>query len=183
MHLDTAALHAGLDHIRRAPDDGGALQLIVARPTVGERSELKEGILDTERGLIGDSWIDRPSRRTDDGLAHPDMQLNIMNARAIALIAGTPARWSLAGDQLYIDINLADENLPAGTQLALGAAIIEITDQPHTGCKKFSERFGLDAVRFVNSPAGSELKLRGINARVVQTGSVSVGDRVTKLQA
>jgi MOSC domain-containing protein YiiM len=109
------------------------------------------------------------------------MQLNLINARALALIAQDEERWQLAGDQLIVDLDLSKENLPPGTQLALGTAIIEVTAQPHTGCNKFAARFGVDAAKWVNSPAGKELQLRGINARVVQPGKIRVGDAVTKI--
>ena len=122
----------------------------------------------------------RGSSRTDDGSSHPDMQLNIMNARVVALVAQDKSRWPLAGDQLFIDLDLSDANLPPGTRLAIGSAVIEITAQPHTGCGKFVERFGLDAMEFVNSPVGKELHLRGVNAKVVRPGVIRVGDVATK---
>jgi hypothetical protein len=180
-HLTMAELEAGLDDIRRSPADSGVLKLIVRRPQVDEREVLEEGELDPVEGLLGDSWKNRSSSRTADGRAHPDMQLNIMNARAIALVAQDKARWQLAGDQLYIDMDLSAENLPPGTRLALGTALIEVTAQPHTGCKKFVARFGLDAMKFVNSAVGRALCLRGINAKVVRAGVIRVGDVVKKL--
>lgn len=173
-------LQAGLDQVLQAPKDQGTLRLIVRRPAVGERQVLAEGHLDLAEGLVGDTWRFRGSRRTDDGSSHPDMQLNIMSARVIAMLAAED-RWALAGDQLYIDLDLSSANLPPGTRLAIGSAIIVVTDQPHTGCGKFVERFGVDAMRFVNSPVGRELRLRGLNARVVQPGVIRPGDRVTKL--
>jgi hypothetical protein len=180
-HLTMVELEAGLDHIRQSPKDEGLLQLIVRRPQVDEREVLNEGALHTSEGLVGDSWITRGSSRTSDGSPHPDMQLNIMNARVVALVAGDKDRWQLAGDQLYIDIDLSDENLPAGSRLALGSAVIEVSPQPHTGCQKFVSRFGRDAVKFVNSAIGKELHLRGINAKVVQSGIIRVGDVARKI--
>jgi hypothetical protein len=174
-------LEAGLDEIRRSPKDGGVLELIVRRPLVDAREVLEEGELHLSEGLVGDSWKLRGSSRTPDGSAHPDMQLNVMNARAIALVARERHRWPLAGDQLYVDLDLSDENLPPGTRLSIGSAVIEVTPQPHTGCKKFVSRFGLDAMKFVNSPVGRRLRLRGLNARVVRPGRVRVGDAVKKL--
>jgi len=177
--LDT--LLAGLDEIRRSPTDGGLLELIVRRPAVGVREVLETGILTHSEGLSGDSWNQRPSRRSADGGPHPHMQLNIMNSRAIALIAQSQDRWALAGDQLYVDLDLSEANLPAGTRLAIGTAVIEVTDQPHTGCTQFSQRFGADARKFVNSQGGRALRARGINAAVVVPGTVTKGDRIAKV--
>jgi len=179
--LTMKEFEAGLDDIRRAPKDEGLLELIVRRPGIGEREVVEEGLLDLNEGLVGDSWKRRGSSRTPDGSAHPDMQLNIMNSRVIALLAQDRARWQLAGDQLFINMDLSAENLPAGTRLQIGSAVIEVTPEPHNGCKKFVERFGLDAVLFVNSALGKELHLRGINARVVQPGLVRAGDVARKL--
>ncbi len=180
-HLTTAELEAGLDQIRQAPADHGRLELIVRRPQIDAREVLEVGELDIIQGLVGDTWQSRGSSRTDDGSAHPDMQLNIMNSRTTALVAQEQERWPLAGDQLYVDLDLSEANLPPGTRLAIGSAIIEVTAIPHNGCKKFVARFGLDAMKFVNSPVGKALHLRGINAKVVQSGTIRVGDTVKKL--
>jgi hypothetical protein len=179
-HLTLDELKAGLPHIESSPKDRGALQLIVRRPRVSAREVLDHAQLDVKEGLVGDTWNVRSSLRTEDGSPHPDMQLNIMNARVIALLAQSIDRWPLAGDQLFLDLDLADENLPAGTRLAIGSAVIEVTPQPHTGCGKFAARFGVDATKFVNSKDGRRLHLRGINAKVVQSGTIRVGDLACK---
>lgn len=181
LHLTQAELEAGLEAILQSPKNEGTLELIVRRPAIEVREVLQIGELDLHDGLLGDNWKTRGSSRTEDGGPHPEMQLNLMNARAIALLAREKERWALAGDQLYIDLDLSADNAPAGTRLALGAAIIEITPQPHTGCKKFTARFGVEAVKFVNSPRGRELRLRGANAKVIQPGTIRVGDVVKKL--
>ena len=180
-HLTTAELEAGLDEIRRAPRDEGTLELIVRRPAVDKREVLDGGELSLELGLVGDSWTTRGSSRTPDGSPHPDMQLNIMNSRVTALVAQHKDRWQLAGDQLYLDMDLSAENLPAGTRFAIGAAVIEVSPLPHLGCRKFVSRFGLEAMQFVNSPLGRQLRLRGLNARVVSAGEIRVGDVVRKI--
>jgi hypothetical protein len=180
-HLTMSELEAGLDTIRQSPKNEGVIKLIVRRPQVDAREVLEEGELDLVEGLVGDSWKVRSSSRTPDGSAHPDMQLNVMNARVIALVAPDKDRWPLAGDQLFVDMDLSQENMPPGTRLALGSAVIEVTDQPHTGCKKFAARFGMDALKLVNSPLGRQLQLRGLNARVTQPGMIRVGDLVKKL--
>jgi len=180
-HLTREELEEGLAEIASSPKDEGVLHLIVRRPAVNAREVLAVAELDVEAGLVGDTWGKRRSNRMPDGSPHPDMQLNIMNARTAALIATTRERWPLAGDQLFIDLDLTLENLPARTRLAIGTAVIEVTPEPHLGCGKFVERFGVDAMKFVNSPVGRQYNLRGINARVVQSGTIRVGDVVRKL--
>ena len=179
-HLTMEELEAGLEEIRRSPKDAGVVELIVRRPQVNEREVLEQGELSLLEGLLGDTWKMRRSSSTPDGSPHPEMQLNVMNSRAVALVAQSKERWPLAGDQIFLDLDLSAENLPAGTQLALGSAVIEVTAPSHLGCKKFVARFGLDAMRFVNSSLGRELHLRGINAKVVEPGVFRVGDVVRK---
>jgi MOSC domain-containing protein YiiM len=173
MHLELAVLEAGLDEIRRAPSEDGKVELIVRRPAEDEREILTEAHLDTEAGLVGDGWSARG--------ANPEAQITVMNARAVGLIAHERDRWALAGDQLYLDFDISETNLPVGTRFEVGTAVLEVTGKPHRGCKKFAARFGLDALRFVNSPVGYALHLRGINTRVVRSGVVRPGDVVRKV--
>jgi hypothetical protein len=182
-HLSTADLEAGLSYVRDSPSDGGEVVLIARRPAVDEREVLAEATLDVEAGLAGDSWPVRPSSRTGDGSPHPGMQVTVMNSRAALLIAHDLGRRVLAGDQLYADLDLSAANLPPGARLAVGSAVLEVTDQPHLGCAKFAARFGQDALRFVNSRVGRELRLRGLNARVVVSGTVRTGDAILKCAA
>lgn len=170
-HLTTAQLEAGLDIICESPKDGGAVEMIVRRPRVGERELLDQADVDSARGLVGDRWGSK--------IGNPENQINVMNARVIALVAGERDRWSLAGDQLFLDLDLSEANLPVGSQIAIGSAILAVTAPPHTGCSKFAARFGMEARAFVN--ARQHLRLRGINARVVQGGTIRVGDRARKL--
>ena len=180
-HAIPGELDAGLEEIRRSPAKAGTVELIVRRPAENEREVLEEGTLDLADGLVGDMWRVRGSRSTPDGSANPLAQLTLQNARLAMLVAGPRERWPLAGDQLYVDLDLSVENLPPGTRLAVGSAVIEITPHPHTGCAKFSARFGSDALRFVNSQAGRMLRLRGVNTRVVEDGVVRRGDPIRKV--
>ena len=174
-------IEAFIDHLRSAPKDVGTLELLVRRPGVGQREVLAEGRLDADHGLVGDTWRIRRSKRTPDGSPHPHMQLNVMSHRMVAFLAIDPDRRALAGDQLYPDLDLSEANLPTGARLVIGESVIEVTEQPHRGCDKFIARFGEPAMRFVNSRVGRELRLRGLNARVVVGGIVRPGDIVAKL--
>jgi len=180
-HVDAATLDAALAHLRAAPKDVGTLELIVRRPQVDAREILHEARLEPDEGLVGDNWRERGSRHTEDGSAHPLMQLNVTSARMSALLAPDTEERARAGDQLHVDLDLSLTNLPPGTRLALGDAVIEVTERPHNGCAKYRRRFGDDALRFVNSPRGKELRLRGLNARVLRAGTVRTGDAVTRL--
>ena len=181
LYVDIAQLEERLDHIRQAPSDAGTLELIVRRPAVDEREVMREARLDTSVGLEGDTWNVRGSSRTADGSPNPDSQLTIVNARASAAIAGDRDRWALAGDQLYVDLDISVTNLPPGSRVQIGSAVIEFSESPHTGCAKFQSRYGNDSLRFVNSQVGRELRLRGANCRVVVSGVVRVGDTIRKL--
>jgi MOSC domain-containing protein YiiM len=178
-YASASELEAGLGQVRAAPSDEGVLELIVRRPVVDEREVVEEAELDLELGLVGDSWSARG--RSGGRPANPDAQVTVMSARAVALAARDRDRWALAGDQLYVDFDLSRENLPPGTRLAIGTAVIEVTAEPHTGCKKFRARFGMEALETFNSPEGRALNLRGINTRVVEPGVVRAGDAVRKL--
>jgi len=173
MHLDLSTLEAGVGEIRRSPADIGTVELIVRRPAENEREPLIEAYLDPTKGLVGDVWL------ADDG--DVQRQVTVMNARVVALLAGSRERWPLAGDQLYVDLDLSGENLPSGTLVGVGSAVLEVSGVPHRGCKKFGARYGLDAVRFVNSKRGYAWNLRGINTRVLRGGVVRTGDAARKL--
>jgi hypothetical protein len=182
-HLTLEQLAPGMDHVRAAPAEVGNLELVVRRPAENERELLAEGRLDLGRGLVGDMWSSRPSQSRGDGLPNPDAQVTVMSARAAAIVAGSAehAEWAQAGDQLYVDFDLSKLNLPPGARLAVGEAVLQVSELPHLGCGKFSRRFGVDALKLVNSDEGRELRLRGVNTRVVVPGAVRPGDRVTKL--
>ncbi|MBU50640.1 MAG: MOSC domain-containing protein [Deltaproteobacteria bacterium] len=182
FHQNKATLEAGLPEIEAAPKGKGTLDWLVARPETGARVILEEAHLELRDGLVGDNWKARGSSKTEDGGPHPELQITLTNIRATKLIAQTQERWALMGDQLYVDLSLSEADLPVGSRLAIGEeAIVEITPYPHNGCKKYAERFGVEAVKFVNSPKGKALHLRGVNARVIQAGIIRRGDTVTKL--
>ena len=181
-HATREELEAGLDHVRGAPAETGTLELIARRPAEEQRELLEAGELDLRTGLVGDMWAERPSSSTPDGGPNPAAQVTVMNARAAALVAmgDEPERWAQAGDQLYVDFDLSQGNLPPGSRLAIGEAVLEVTPDPHLGCGKFSRRFGVDALKFVNSRVGRKLRLRGVNTRVVEPGTIRLGDPIRK---
>jgi MOSC domain len=181
VHQTPEQLEAGLGLIREAPAEEGTLELIVRRPVPEERELLEVGELDAEVGLVGDGWSERPSSKT--GRPNPEAQVTVTSARAIALVAGgrEPEAWAPAGDQLYVDLDISQENLPPGARFAVGEAVLEVSEAPHTGCGKYVRRFGVDAMKFVNSDVGRSLRLRGLNARVVTPGTVRPGDPVRRL--
>ena len=179
-HLTEAELAACLPEVQTAPADAGTVIAIVVRPD-RERRELPDaGELTPESGLVGDRWACHNTRRLPDGCPNPDTQITLMNTRFLGPIAGARERWPLSGDNLLVDFDLSEANLPIGQRLKIGEAVLQISAEPHTGCSKFSLRFGVDALKFVNSPEGRRLRLRGANAQIVRAGRVKVGDRIEK---
>ncbi len=179
-HLSTADLEAGAARVHASPSEQGTVEMVVRRPDVDQREVLDEAELVVGQGVAGDNYLARGSRETDDGSAHPEAQLNIMNAHSVDLVAdGDKDRWPLAGDQLFVDFDLSLTNAPAGTRLQIGTATVEVTAKPHNGCAKFAQRFGVDAAKWANS--STEHRYRGINAAVVEAGVVRPGDAVVKL--
>ena len=180
-HPSLTELESALGHILASPSDGGKLEMISARPAVGERKQLEEATLDEAQGLIGDNWKDRSSTRTPDGSANPDAQLTIINSRLVHAVSGSKSRWELAGDQLVVDIDLSHDNLPVGSRLEIGSAVVELTAEPHTGCVKFASRFGNPALRFVSGPEAMQQRRRGANAKIIKSGTIRVGDVAAKV--
>ncbi|MEZ5978104.1 MAG: MOSC domain-containing protein [Planctomycetota bacterium] len=180
VHRTLEELDATFDHVAAAPRERGVVQHLAVRPDVDRRETREEVELTLEDGVVGDNWRVRGSTRTPDGSARPEMQITIMNARSAEAICGARENWATAGDQFFVDLDLSEANLPPGTRLRLGSALVEVTEVPHTGCAKFSKRFGSAALRFVNSERGRAANLRGVNARVVEPGRVRVGDAISK---
>ena len=180
-HRSAAELEAGFAHVLASPGDGGTIEMIVRRPAVNQREAVEESRLTFEAGLEGDTWDVRKGYVTEDGAPDPDAQLTLTNSRFAALIAGSRDLWPLAGDQLYVDLDLSVDNLPPGARLRIGEASIEIAALPHTGCKKYAQRFGAQALKFTATPEGRRRNLRGIYARVVEPGTVRVGDTVHRI--
>lgn len=181
-HRTIAELEVHLDHLRAAPVQVGTLEMVVRRPSAGRREILDEGVLDLVEGLVGDSWLKRARPRAVAEGRHLQSQINVISARMVQLLADTAEEQAMAGDQLYLDLDISVTSLPAGSRLAIGdEAVIEVSAKPHTGCKKFLAWFGQEAGTFVNSPEGKELRLRGLNARVVTGGVIRTGDKVRNL--
>ena len=181
QHLTADELDDGVVKFRESPDDLGTVEMIVRRPAVGEREVLAEGELVAGVGLVGDTYLERGSSATDDGAAHPEAQLNIMNSRAVDLVSGGDRdRWALAGDQFFVDLDLSVENLPVGTRLTIGTALIEIAAKPHNGCAKFAARFGQEAMQ--SEAAGSSLVRYFDAARIPGRARGSAQPRTSQLR-
>ena len=179
MFANKQELENGIAEIQGSPSHRGTVDLIVRRPIKGEREVIDTAEIDLKQGLVGDIWLKNSLNKYPDRPINFDSQLTLMNSRTVALIAKTKDRWPLAGDQFYVDFDLSEANLPPGTMLNIGTAQIQVTAEPHLGCKKFLERYGKDALILVNSKQGRLLNLRGITAKVIMSGVVKVGDQVS----
>ncbi len=164
-----------------SPTESGTVEMIVRRPETESREHIQEGELSTVDGLVGDNWLARGSSSTPDGSAHPEAQITLMSTRIIDIIAQDKDNWDLAGDQFFVDFDLSMDNLPTGSKIQVGSAILEISEKPHTGCAKFAKRYGASARKFVMTDEGKQARLRGVNARVIQAGTVKVNDIIKKL--
>ena len=181
QHPTLEDLQSALPDILNSPTEHGRIEMIISRPAVGERDILKTANLERDTGLVGDNWKQRGNSKTADGSADPDAQITLINSRIVNAVSGSKSRWHLAGDQFVVDIDLSHNNLPPGSQLSIGTAVVELTSTPHTGCVKFASRFGNPALRFVSGAEAMQQRRRGANAKIVQSGTVRVGDIAEKI--
>jgi MOSC domain-containing protein YiiM len=168
-------------HVRAAPQDKATISLIVTRPGTDQREVVESARLTPEEGLVGDHWLALGSSKMPGGVANPEAQITLMSTRVLEAIEADRARWPLAGDQLYLDMDLSESNLPAGTRLAVGDAEVVVTELPHTGCVKFAGRFGHDALRWISTHEGRSMRMRGMYVRVVRAGAIHTGDAVRRI--
>lgn len=180
-HFTLEHLQTQLKKIQASPKDSGSVLLIVRRPVTEEREIITQGRLIPSAGLEGDNWRERGSSSMPDGSANPEAEVTLMNTRVIQALTEDETRWALAGDQFFVDFELSEENIPAGSRLMLGSAILEVSSLPHNGCKKFSARFGVDALKFISMAENKPLRMRGINAKIIQAGEVKQGDLIRKV--
>lgn len=180
-NLTLGELWTGWEQLEPSPTDIGTIEMMIRRPNVDEREEVEEATFDTKEGLVGDNWLTRGSSSTSDGSAHPEAQITLMNSRVVQLLAGDKSRWAIAGDQLFVDFDLSMDNLPAGQRITIGDVVLEISQKPHTGCGKFARRYGAHARKFVMTDRGKQLRLRGVNAQVIQGGTITKNDTIRKL--
>ncbi len=180
-HTTSDELNDKMDWLLDSPKDGGVVRGIVVRPATDEREELQEARLSPEGGVEGDRWASTAQRKLKDGRLNPDVQVTLTNARLIELLAKERSRWSLSGDQIYVDMDLSMENLQPGQRLAIGSTVLEISEVPHRGCSKYRSRFGQAGFDLVDSARGRELRFRGVYAQIVKEGTVGVGDQIHKV--
>jgi MOSC domain-containing protein YiiM len=180
QHRSAAELEQGLAEVLASPSDIGTLEAIVIRPVEDARRVVQVATLSPEWGVEGDRWF---SPAADGQELDPRHQVSLMNWRILRQIAGDDDSICLAGDNLIVDLDLSEANLPPGSRLAIGANVeIEITELPHSGCNAFAHRYGAEARAFINNDRGRELHLRGRYGRVITGGSIGVGDAVRKLR-
>jgi len=151
--------------VEPGPLGRGTVRGICIRVEEGVHETPERAEVTVEDGLVGDRWA--------HGGRDADAQITLMNVRVAELIGGP---LDLAGDNFQVELDLSEDALPVGTRLRIGSALLEVSPAPHTGCKKFRERFGLDALKWVND--NREQRLRGMNCRVLESGTVTVGDAV-----
>lgn len=183
VHLSTAEIEQGMAEVLASPTDEGQLTAIFVRPAANERQSLDEAELSQQTGIVGDRWVDDHWQQLPDGSSDPDTQVSIMNSRILSQIAGgSHDAMGLAGDNLIVDFDLSEANLPVGSELQIGEVVIRISEQPHTGCRKFVERYGKAAQEFINGDVGKQHHLRGVLGMIVVDGKIQVGDQVRKRQ-
>lgn len=180
-HLTRAELAAALPQVTAGPKDHGELKAIFVRPGPGQRLDVSSVAISSAGGLEGDHWAKGCWKSLPDGSPDPDVQVFIMNARFLDLIAQERSHWASCGNSFVADMDLGADNLPVGTRLKAGSAELEITAVPGTGCEAFIEWYGRDACVFVNTGEGKKNRLRGVYARVVKDGVVRIGDTLTKI--
>ena len=180
QHVSAVELEQGLAEVLASPTDAGRLTAIFVRPAPNERRRLVSATLTPEKGIDGDRWVSDSFSGLKDG-SDPRSQVSIMNDRFLRQVAGDDDGMCLAGDNLIVDLDLSEANLPAGSHVTIGPEVIlEISDLKHTGCSKFARRYGPDAKTFANNKQGTALHLRGRYARIVRGGTIRLGDEVRK---
>ncbi len=161
-----------LARLPASPRDQGRVEGCVLRPAAGERLVAGEIRVTPEDGVLGDAWA-RSSDRRDGN------QISLINVHLLRAIAhGDEARMPLSGDNLQVDLDLSERNLPTGARLWIGDAVLEITPDPHRPCRSFHERFGADAVKKVTRANRTGRRGRGVMARVLRAGTIRVGDAI-----
>ncbi|MBL1275715.1 MAG: hypothetical protein COB30_006485 [Ectothiorhodospiraceae bacterium] len=180
-HATLPEIKEKMDWVLAAPKDNGRVELLVVRPAVNQRETPQQVMFTPQLGVVGDNWLADCWKKRPNGESDPEVQVAIMNARMIEVLTQDKALWPLAGDQLFVDLDLSENNLAVGDRLQIGATVLEITAEPHQGCGKFKQRFGAKAMAFVNSTTGDAHRLRGVYAKIVREGMVSVLDSITKL--
>lgn len=163
------------------PKDTGSVEAIFIRPVTEEREDLQEAELTKADGVKGDRWRPTASMRLPDGSPDPRTQITMMNVKVLECVSGGRDKWALAGDQLIVDLDVSEENLPVGQQIRIGDAVVEVTDVPHTGCAKFRRRYGNESLDYINGDGRESLRLRGVYVKVVEEATVRVGDVIAKI--
>jgi hypothetical protein len=181
MTPDMPGLMAALPFVMAAPADNAPVRQLCFRPDRHARSFPDQLALTRAAGIPGDRWLAEPWLRLPDGAPDPDIQVSILPARVLDLIWKPGDTAPHPGDPIIADMDLSLANLPPGTLVQAGSAVLRVSALFNDGCVKWKARYGADAKDWITAPGHPALRLRGILCAVVQDGAVRIGDRLQKL--
>lgn len=178
VNLD--ALQAALPSVLMAPKDSAPIEQLCLRPDIGVRNFVDEMELTRELGIPGERWNYAPWLTLRDGRADPRIQVSILNKQVLDLVYNDPHNMIHPGDSFIADMDFSYENMPDGTLLNIGSAVLRVSDKFNTACQKWQDRYGRDALRWIVLQGNRQYRLRGVLCEVIKDGRVKTGDLIQK---